>query len=107
MIWPYIPPCYLLLSHLFLEEVDIQRHAQDAECKSQDHSCKTGNRVFGLPKLQQLLMPQRMMAKEEETLWLRLDLEIGEVLAQGVPPPDVQMEDVGWRVRWGPELVLA
>ena len=52
-------------------------------------------------------MPQRMMAKEEETLWLRLDLEIGEVLAQGVPPPDVQMEDVGWRVRWGPELVLA
>ena len=40
-------------------------------------------------------MLRRMMAKEEEAFWLGLDLETGEVLEQGVPPQDVQMEDVG------------
>ena len=49
-------------------------------------------------------MLQWMMGKEEERFWLGQDLESGEVLELGVPPKDVQMEEVGERVMWGPAI---
>ena len=62
-LWPYIPLCFPLPTCLFLEEVDIQCHAWDAEQKSQDCSCKSGYRVFVLPPLWLLRMLQRMLGK--------------------------------------------
>ena len=35
-MWPYLPPRFPLPSHLYFEEMDIQRHARDAERKSQE-----------------------------------------------------------------------
>ena len=32
--WPYLPPRFPLPCHLYIEEVDIWRQAQDAETKS-------------------------------------------------------------------------
>ena len=51
-------------------------------------------------------MPQQMMDKEE-CFWLGQDLESGKALELGVPPPDVQTEEVGQWVTWGLETVLA
>ena len=51
-------------------------------------------------------MPQRMIAKEEEAFWCRLDLKMGEELQLGVLPPDIWIGDVGRWVWWGPEPVL-
>ena len=48
-----------------------------------------------------------MMDEEEDCFWLGQDLESGEALEEGVLPLDVQIEEVGQRVMWGPELVLA
>ena len=48
-----------------------------------------------------------MMDEEEECFWLGQDLESGEALEEGVLPLDVQIEEVGQRVMWGPEPVLA
>ena len=45
-----------------------------------------------------------MMDKEEEHLWLGQDLESGEALEIGIPPKDVQIEEVGEQVRWGPAV---
>ena len=46
-------------------------------------------------------MPQQMMNEEEKRFWLGQDLVSGEVLELGVPPEDVQMEEVGKWVMWG------
>ena len=51
-------------------------------------------------------MPQKMLAKDKKAFWLRLDLKTGEVLEQGVPPPDAQIEDASQWVRWGLEPIL-
>ena len=53
-------------------------------------------------------MPQQFMGKEEECFWLGQNLECGKALELGIPPEDVQMEEVGKRVMWGLaiELVL-
>ena len=48
-------------------------------------------------------MPQRMLGKEEAAFWHGLGLEMGEELELRVLPPDIQLEDVGQRVQWGPE----
>ena len=47
-------------------------------------------------------MPQKMITEKKAAFWHRLDLEMGEELELGVPPPDIQLKDVGWRVWWGP-----
>ena len=47
------------------------------------------------------------MDEEEERFWLRQDLESSEALELGVLPPDIQMEEVGQRVMWGPAIELA
>ena len=52
-------------------------------------------------------MPQQMMDKKEEHFWLGQNLESGKVLEYGVLPPDVQREEVGQRVMWGPAIELA
>ena len=52
-------------------------------------------------------MPQRMSTKEKPAFWHGLDVETEEELELGVPPPDMQLEDVCWWVRWGLEPELA
>ena len=52
-------------------------------------------------------MPQKMTDEEEECFWLKQDLESGKALEKGVPPPEIQMEEVGQWVIWGLEPVLA
>ena len=49
-------------------------------------------------------MPQQMMDKEEKHFWLGQDLASGKTLELGVPPEDVQMEEMGKRVMWGPAI---
>ena len=49
-------------------------------------------------------MPWRMTVEEEEHFWCGQDLASGEALELGVPPKDVQMEEVGERVMWGPAI---
>ena len=34
--WPYLPPCFPLPHHLYIEEVDIQHWVWDTERKSWD-----------------------------------------------------------------------
>ena len=41
------------------------------------------------------------MTEEEVAFWHGLDLEIREELELRVPPLDIWIEDVGWRVQWG------
>ena len=36
-MWPYLPPRFPLPCHLFSEEMDVRRHARDAERKSREH----------------------------------------------------------------------
>ena len=54
----------------------------------------------GAPAAEQL----REEEEEEEAFWRRLDLEMGEELELGPPPLNVQLEEAGWWVPWGPEL---
>ena len=49
-------------------------------------------------------MPQQMMVEEEECFWCGQDLASSEALELGVPPEDVQMEEVGEQVTWGPAI---
>ena len=49
-------------------------------------------------------MTQRMMEEEEERFWLGQDLESGKALELDVLPKDVQMEEVGKWVTWGPAI---
>ena len=51
-------------------------------------------------------MPRWMMVEEEKHFWHGQDLASGEALELGVPPEDVQMEEVGERVTWGPAIEL-
>ena len=46
-------------------------------------------------------MPQWMMVEEEKHFWLGQDLASGKALELGIPPRDIQMEEVGKRVMWG------
>ena len=57
--------------------------------------------------LQLVPMLQRMMKEEEKAFWRGLDVVTGEELELGQPPPNVQLEEAGRRVPWGPapELV--
>ena len=52
-------------------------------------------------------MPWQMMVKEEKHFWHGQDLASGKALELGVPPEDVQMEEVGEWVTWGPAIELA
>ena len=47
-----------------------------------------------------------MMGKEEERFWLGQDLESSKALELGIPPEDIQMEEVGERVMWGLAIEL-
>ena len=47
-----------------------------------------------------------MMDEEEKRFWLWQDLESGKALELGIPPKDIQMEEVGKRVMWGPAIEL-
>ena len=49
-------------------------------------------------------MLQQMTVEEEERFWHGQDLASGEALELGVPPEDVQIEEVGERVTWGPAI---
>ena len=45
-----------------------------------------------------------MMVEEEKHFWHSQDLASGKALELGVPPEDIQMEEVGKRVTWGPAI---
>ena len=45
-----------------------------------------------------------MMVEEEKRFWCGQDLASGKALELGVPPRDIQMEEVGKRVMWGPAI---
>ena len=45
-----------------------------------------------------------MTVKEEKHFWLGQDLASSKALELGVPPEDVQIEEVGERVMWGPAI---
>ena len=49
-------------------------------------------------------MLRQMMVKEEKCFWHRQDLASSKALELGVPPEDVQMEEVGEWVTWGPVI---
>ena len=48
----------------------------------------------------------KMTEEEEGTFWHRLDFEMREELELGPPPPNIELEDMGQQVPWGPELQL-
>ena len=45
-----------------------------------------------------------MTDEEEKCFWLRQDLASSKVLEWGILPEDVQIEDVGEWVTWGPAI---
>ena len=47
-----------------------------------------------------------MMVEEEKCFWHRQDLASGKALELGILPEDVQMEEVGEQVMWGPAIEL-
>ena len=49
-------------------------------------------------------MPQWMTFEEEKHFWRGQDLVSSKALELGVPPEDVQMEEVGERATWGPVI---
>ena len=49
-------------------------------------------------------MLRQMMVEEEKRFWLSQNLASSKALELGVPPKDVQMEEVGERVMWGPAI---
>ena len=51
-------------------------------------------------------MPQRMLCKEEKCFWLEQDVESGKVLELGIPPEDIQIEEVGKQVMLGLAIEL-
>ena len=83
--------------HIYSEEMDIRRWAQDAERKSREHLRMGGYRVLKMPPLRELPMP-----------WRLRDLEVwGGDWGRGRPPPGVQLEKAGRRIPWMPESELA
>ena len=80
---------------LYLKEIEIHCRAQESEWKSRDQFHYGRYQVFKLPKLQLMPMPWQMTVEEEERFWRRQDLVSGEALELGIPPKDVQMEEVG------------
>ena len=104
LLWPYLPPRFPLPNDLFLKEIEICCYAWESEQKSRDRFRRGGYQVFRLPKLRLIPMPWRMMVKEEERFWRSQDLASSEALELGVLPKDVQMEEVGKRVTWGPAI---
>ena len=102
--WPYLPCRFPLTTNLFFKEIEICPHAWDSEQKSRDRFHHGRSRVFRLPELWQLPMPWRMMIEEEKCFWCGQDLVSSEVLELGVLPEDVQMEEVGEWVTWGPAI---
>ena len=48
-----------------------------------------------------------MTVEEEKCFWRSQDLASSKALELGVPPKDIQMEEVGERVMWGPAIELA
>ena len=105
--WPYLPQCFPLPSCLYLEEVDIRCQAWDTERKSHNHFRQSGYRVLEMPPLWLLPMLQRMSMAEEEAFWHGRDVEMGEELELGPPPPTIQLEEAGWQIPWGPAVELA
>ena len=49
-------------------------------------------------------MPRQMRGEEEKCFWGGQDLASSEALELGIPSKDVQMDDVGERVMWGPVI---
>ena len=49
-------------------------------------------------------MLQWMTDEEEKHFWLGQDLVSGKALELGIQPKDVQMEEVGKWVTWGPAI---
>ena len=49
-------------------------------------------------------MSWQITVEEEKRFWNRQDLVSVEALELGVLPRDVQMEEVGERVMWGPAI---
>ena len=49
-------------------------------------------------------MPRQMTFEEEKRFWYGQDLVSGKALELDVPPKDVQMEEVGEQVTWGPAI---
>ena len=49
-------------------------------------------------------MPKQMTVEEEERFWHGQDLASIKALELGIPPEDVQMEEVSERVMWGPAI---
>ena len=39
--------------------------------------------------------------------WHGLDVEMGEELELGVPPLEIQLDNMGWWLQWAPEPELA
>ena len=54
-----------------------------------------------MPPLQLLPMLQRILVVQEENFWWGWDLEMGEELELGPPPPTIQLEEAGWLIPWG------
>ena len=49
-------------------------------------------------------MPRQMMVKEDKRFWLGQHLASGKALEFGIPPKDIQMEEVGEWVTRGPAI---
>ena len=49
-------------------------------------------------------MPWRLSHTEEENFWKGQDVATGEDLELGRPPPRVQLEEVGQKIPWMPEV---
>ena len=46
-------------------------------------------------------MPCGMMVEEEKHFWRGQDLASGEALELGIPPKEIQIEEMGEQVTWG------
>ena len=102
--WPYLPPCFPLPNHLYIEDMDIWRWARDTERKSQDCLRMSGHQVLKMPPLQDLPMPWRLGELEEKKFWRDQDMATGRDLGLGCPPNRVGLKEVGPRIPWMPEV---
>ena len=60
-----------------------------------------------MPPLQLLPMPQKMSKEQEEDFWWGWDMQMGEELELGPPPPTIQLEEAGpVEFLWGPVVEL-
>ena len=50
---------------------------------------------------------KKITVEEEKRFWHGQDLASSKALELGIPPKDMQMEEVGDRVMWGPVIELA